>query len=118
MFHTDNPKVSYYYFSAMYRILNGTNFVERNCGLDMSVCIQSFKYIVKPSTVVYAVWCPSSNDQKVSNYKLTTSNTNAVNAVMVTPIQGNPSGKQTPLTGSNGVFTVNVSELPVFVVVE
>eukprot|EP01084_Bolivina_argentea_P186723 321769_1 len=111
------PKVSYYYFSTMYRLLNGTNFVDRNCELDMAVCTQTFRYINTPSKMIYVTWCPSSNDQNVPSYNLKTNATNATSAVLVTPIEYNTNGQHTALIGVNGEFTINVSELPVFVIV-
>ena len=110
------PKDSYYFWTSMYRLLKNTYFVNRDCTKNNgNICQQGWSMNIgsnKPQ--IWAIWCSTSIDQKINGYSLNIGNNNN-NASLITPTVGNPNGVKTPLMVNDGVVTINVSELPVFV---
>jgi hypothetical protein len=65
----------------------------------------------------YAVWCPTSNQTTVNNYQLTLQGT-PTSAAVVNLQVNDPDGVRTPLTINAGKVVVNVSERPIFVLID
>eukprot|EP01084_Bolivina_argentea_P186727 321774_1 len=107
-----NPKKSYYYFVAMYRNLKDYFFVSRDCDqMNGNVCIQMYEY---NGNYAYVIWCPTSRDQIVKNYILQVIDVS--NVILVTPTVGNADGKKTILEVTEQTITLDISELPIFVI--
>ena len=87
---------SYYYWTVMYRLLKNAYFVNRECSKNNGNV------------------CQTSSDQKVNEYSWNIGFNNK-NASLISPTVGNPDSVKTPLAVNNGVVTIYVSELPVFV---
>ena len=109
-----NPKDSYWYFTSMYRTLKNAYFVNRQCNKTTNICIQTYNIINKKA---YVLWCPSSSDKTVNGYSFNISSTNN-KVLLITPTVGNPDGVKTNITVTNGLVTLDVSELPVFVLTQ
>ena len=108
------PKKSYYYFVCMYRTLKDYYFVKRDCTLNNgNVCVQQFISMDGTSNG-YVVWAPTSTAQVINGYSVTVKGTKS--AKLYTPTVGNPDCSTSDLTVNNGAVTVNVEELPQFII--
>ena len=119
------PKPSYYYLCTLYNTLYDFTFRrELKSGNDD---VWVYQFSDDKANEAYALWCPTSNMTKVNGYKLYVG-TDAESVVLTeTDIvyddagnvaYGSKTGKQTTLSvDAEGFVTVNVSENPVYVVV-
>ncbi len=122
------PKASYYYMSTLFNTLYDYTFRrELESGNDD---VWVYQFSNDQADEAYALWCPTSNMTKVDGYKLYVGTD--YNSVTLTETQvgydeaGNTveetsskTGKQTTLTvDSEGYVYVNVSENPIYVVVD
>ena len=133
------PKASYYYISTLYNTLNEFYFEKEVESGREDVTVFKFtngqddaiSWLPKDEAKeAYALWCPTSNMTKVDGYKLYVGTD--CNSVTLTETQvgydeaGNTvaetssqTGKQSTLTvDSEGYVYVNVSENPIYVVVD
>jgi len=110
------PKRSWYYVATLRHILSGTRFDrEIDAGHDR-VRIYRFKSDdMKPRTV-YAVWCPTTNQEEVEDYALALPN--AAQATLITLQPDSTTGKGTELLFDNHQITIDVTERPIFVVAQ
>lgn len=110
------PKISWWYVYTLRNRLKGLRFGGEQSSGNANVRIYRF---VDASGVVkaYAVWCPTSNQTSVSGYQLTLQGSPA-SASVVNMQAGDPDGVRSPLAISSGKVAVNVSERPVFVIVD
>ena len=120
-------KASYYYMATLYNTLHDFTFKRELASGNGDVWV--YQYANADHDEAYAVWCPTSNGTKVDGYKLYVGT--EYESVVLTETQvgyddaGNTvkansskTGKQTTLTvDSEGFVTINVSENPVYVVV-
>ncbi|MBQ7225721.1 MAG: hypothetical protein IJX02_03860 [Clostridia bacterium] len=121
------PKASYYAMSTLFHTLKDFSFRREVVSGNDDVWV--YQYANNTGDEGYAVWCPTANGTKVDGYKLFVG-TDA-DSVVLTETQivyddaGNTigdqcskTGKQTTLTpDADGYVTINVSENPVYVVV-
>ncbi|MFD0715406.1 fibronectin type III domain-containing protein [Paenibacillus sp. GCM10027626] len=110
------PKISWYYVYTLKNRLSGMRYLaEENSG-NANVKIYKFKS-ANSSSGAYVIWCPTSNNTTVNGYQLQLAGT-STSATQVALANGNTNGVQSNLTISGGKVTVNVSERPIFVMVD
>ena len=121
-----SPKEGYYYMSTLLNTLYDFTFKrELKSGNDD---VWVYQYANADKDEAYALWCPTANMTRVDGYKLYVGT--EYESVILTETDAEPSpitgmvengsqtGKQTKLTVDEyGYVTVNVSENPVYVVV-
>ena len=110
-----NKRKSWFYVSTMRSLLTGTLYAGEVSSGNPNVYIYKFKSATGNSGV-YAIWCPTSNGTTVSQYKLTFSGS-PTTASEVTLASGSTTGVTTALTIQSNSVKIDVSERPVFVVV-
>jgi hypothetical protein len=69
-----------------------------------------------PGRSVYAVWCPTGNQEEVAGYRLDVPG--ASEAKLMTLEPESTTGGEQRLTVGDGHVTIDVSERPVFVAVQ
>ena len=123
-----SPKPSYYYMSTLFHTLNDFTFRRELDSGNGDIWVYQFSSDAKDEA--YAVWCPTSNMTSFEGYKLyvgkdcnsvTLTETDVVYdaAGNVIKSQSSNTGKQTTLTvDEDGYVSINVSENPVYVVVD
>jgi hypothetical protein len=109
------PKIGWWYVYSLKNRLAGLRFEAEQTSGNTNVRIYRFK---DASNVIkaYAVWCPTSNQTTVNGYSLALQGSPST-ASLVTLQSGDPDGVKTPLTITGGAVTLNVSERPVFVLI-
>ncbi|MBO5262481.1 MAG: hypothetical protein J6B45_05485 [Clostridia bacterium] len=122
-----SKKHSWYYMSTLFHTLNDYTFRRELASGNDDVWV--YQYSNADHDEAYAVWCPTSNMTKVNGYRLfvgtdyesvTLVETQvAVDAAGNTVEEGSSAtGKKTELTvDASGYVSINVSENPVYVVV-
>lgn len=110
-----NPKPSWYYVYTMKNRLTGMKYLSEQQTNNNNVRAYKFKNLTG-NNGAYVLWCPTTNGTTVSNYKLTLPN-NATTATLVTMANGDTDGIPSTLTITNHTVTVNVSERPIYVLV-
>ncbi len=107
-------KDSYYYLYTLKNTLGNYTFNKQIEAYDENVMI--YEYKTAEGKTAYAVWCPTSDGTVVNNYQLLI---NSNSATIVENENGNIYGKKTDVkSDSLGYISVNVSEKPVYVVVD
>ena len=110
-------KPGYYYMRTLLNTLYDYTFRrELKSGNDD---VWVYQYSNPDHDEAYALWCPTSNMTKVDGYKLYVGTEyESVTLVESDAENANPEGRKTELTvDANGYVSVNVSENPVYVVV-
>ena len=110
-------KPGYYYMRTLLNTLRDYTFRrELKSGNDD---VWVYQYSNADHDEAYALWCPTSNMTKVDGYKLYVgTDYESVTLVESDAENAKPEGKTTELTvDANGFVSVNVSENPVYVVV-
>ncbi|MCD9025942.1 fibronectin type III domain-containing protein [Cohnella silvisoli] len=110
------PKISWYYVYTLKNRLTGMKYLDEQSSGNSNVKIYKFKSATG-SNGGYVIWCPTSNNTTVSNYQLTLAGT-PTTATSVTMASGDTDGVPSALTISGGKVNVNVSERPIFVMVD
>ena len=121
------PKPSYYYMSTLFNTLHDFSFKRELASGHDDVWV--YQYASEARDEAYAVWCPTSNGTKVNNYMLYVGANNKSVTLVETDVvfdeAGNTTsassqtGKKTVLTpDENGYVSINVSENPIYVVVD
>lgn len=106
-------KDSYYYIYTLKNTLGNYTFSrELNSGNED---VWVFEYKNADGKYAYAVWCPTQDGTKVDDFKL---NVNGSGATLVEATDLDEDGMSTPLTVSGGTVTIDVSENPVYVVMD
>ena len=107
-------KDSYYYLYTLKSTMSDMYFVEEIDSGNEDVWI--YKFENGKGKTCYAVWCPTSDNVRVDNFKL---NVGTASSVTLTEMAyGEIAGVSSPLTVSNGAVSVNVSECPILVFAE
>ncbi|MBQ8840069.1 MAG: hypothetical protein IJ004_01925 [Clostridia bacterium] len=107
-------KDSYYYLYTLKNTLGNYTFDEQIEAYDENVLI--YKYKTAEGRTAYALWCKTSDGTKVDNYQLRIDGTCAT---IVEAVYGDCDGVKTRITSDEYSYvSVNVSENPVYVVVE
>ena len=108
------PRDSYYYLCTLKNTLNDMTFVRELDTGNPDVWV--YQYADAKGNTGYAVWCPTSNETYVNNFKL---QINASSALLIETdaANGSKTGVGTNLTAENGYVTIDVSENPVYVMV-
>ncbi|BBH24110.1 hypothetical protein Back11_54550 [Paenibacillus baekrokdamisoli] len=109
------PKISWYYVYTLKNQLTGMRYAGEQASGNSNVKIYKFKSATG-SNGGYVLWCPTANNTTVSNYQLSLT-TAASTASKVTLTDGNTNGVSSALSIAANKVTVNVSEKPVFVLV-
>jgi hypothetical protein len=109
------PKPSWYYVYTMKNRLNGMYFdSEVPSGNPL---VRIYKFVNNTtSEAAYVLWCPTSNQSSVQGYSLPLS-TGETAAMLVEMQVGNINGIESNLSINSGGVSVDVSERPVFVMV-
>ena len=109
-------KDSYYYMYTLKNTLGDYSFKCEIEAYDENVMI--YQYETKDGRVAYAVWCPTSDGTVSENYLLKIDSKTAT-ATLVEAVYGDIDGVKTQLTSDDiGYVSINVSENPVYVVVD
>ena len=109
-------KKSWYYVATLKNTLTNMRYAGEVASGDANVLIYKFKE-VKGNKGVYAIWAKTSTDYKVDGYSFRIP-ASVSNANLVTLSAGAASGQQSKLNISGGQVSVNVSERPVFIMVD
>ena len=107
-----NKKDSYFYMYTLKETLADYTFVQEIDSGRSNVWI--YQYADAEGNYAYALWCPTSDGTKVNDFKLYI---DADKATLVENAYGEIYGVKTDLTANDKVVTVNVSENPIYVVV-
>ncbi len=107
-------KDSYYYLYTLKSTLGNYSFDSQVEAYDENVMI--YKYKTEEGKTAYAVWCKTSDGTKVNNYQL---GINAEDATLVEAAYGDIDGVSTRLVADKyGYVSVNVSENPIYIVID
>lgn len=110
------PKDSWYYVYTLKNRLTGMRFLEEQASGNGDVMIYKFKSDAGNSGA-YVLWCPTSDGTVANGYQLELQGT-PTSALLVQMANGDTDGTETVLSVNNGSVTVNVSESPIFVMVD
>jgi hypothetical protein len=110
-----NKRKSYFYVSTMKQRLKGMVFVGEQASNNDNVWIYKFKSA--DGKGVYVLWAPTSDATEVKGYKLQM-NVNPGVARLVTLANRNEAGQESSLTVVSNSVTVDVSEKPIFIMVD
>ena len=103
-----NSKPSWYYLATLKRHLAGTHFAAEVPSGRADVRIYRFDALAGGGHV-YAVWCPTSEDKHVGDYRFPR---RLSSATAITLADRKPAGVSRPLPIHGGVLTLQVSETP------
>ena len=107
-------KDSYYYLYTLKNTLGDYTFNEQIEAYDENVMI--YEYKTKDGRTAYAVWCTTSDGTVSNNYQL---KIDGESATIVENENGNVYGKKTDVSADSlGYISVNVSEKPVYILVD
>ncbi|MBQ7906346.1 MAG: hypothetical protein IJ309_00065 [Clostridia bacterium] len=107
-------KDSYYYLYTLKNTLGAYTFDSKVEAYDDNVMI--YKYKTAEGKTAYAVWCKTSDGTKVEGYQL---GIDAEGATLVENVYGDIDGVHSTLTADSlGYVTVNVSENPIYILVD
>ncbi|WP_309397941.1 LamG-like jellyroll fold domain-containing protein [Cerasicoccus maritimus] len=110
------PKPAWWYVYTLKNRLKGLYFEDVQDSGDEDVRIYRFmdgNGVIK----AYAVWCPTVNQTEVNGYSLQLQGS-PTTADLVELTVGDPDGVKTPLTINSGAVSIDVSERPVFVMID
>ncbi|WP_372633154.1 fibronectin type III domain-containing protein [Cohnella sp.] len=110
------PKISWYYVYTLKNRLTGMRYSGEQASGNANVKIYKFKNATSTNGG-YVIWSPTSNNTTVNDYQLSLTGTPS-SATLVTMQNGDTDGVPSALTVSGGKVTVNVSERPIFVLVD
>lgn len=107
-------KDSYYYLYTLKNTLGGYTFDSQVEAYNENVMV--YKYKAENGKTAYAVWCKTSDGTKVENYQLAV---NSESATLVEAVYADLDGEKTSLTADEyGYVSINVSENPVYILVD
>ncbi len=107
-------KDSYYYMYTLKNTLGDFRFNREITAYDENVMI--YEYVSDDGRTAYAVWCKTSDGTTSDNYQL---RIGADSATLVEAVYGDIDGVETKLTSDDvGCVSINVSENPVYVVID
>lgn len=104
-------KDGYYYLYTLKSTMNDMYFVEIIDSGNEDVWI--YKFENGQGKTCYAMWCPTSDNVRVNDYKLNVGNASSV--TLTEMAYGEIAGVSSALTVENGTVSVNVSECPILV---
>lgn len=110
------PKTSWYYVYTLKNRLSGMRYIGEQASGNTNVKIYKFKSATS-NQGAYVVWAPTSNNTTVANYALALSGSPG-SATLVTMASGDTDGVPSALATGGGAVSVNVSERPLFVMVD
>lgn len=109
------PKISWYYvYTLKNRLGRYTYAGEVNTG---NANVRAYKFAENGTVKGYAVWCSTSNNTTVSNFLLTLDGTPST-VTLVQLAANSVNGTESSLPISTGRVMFNVSERPVFVLLD
>ncbi|MBQ4510399.1 MAG: hypothetical protein II984_06710, partial [Clostridia bacterium] len=107
-------KDSYYYLYTLKNALGDYTFNQKIEAYDENVMI--YQYKTEEGKTAYAVWCPTSDGTVVKDYQL---RIGSDSAKLIENVNGDIDGVETKLVSDNlGYVSVNVSENPVYILVD
>ena len=107
-------KDSYYYLSTLKNALFDYTFNQQIEAYDENVTI--YQYKTAEGKIAYAVWCGTSDGTVVNNYQL---RIDSDSATLIENEYGDEDGlKSTISADSLGYVSVNVSEKPIYIIVD
>lgn len=109
------PKKSWYYVYTMRNRLTGMEYWGEQDSGNSDVWIYKFK-ARSGNDGAYVLWCPTSDGTTVDDYELTLAGSSTT-ATLVEMVDEDTDGVETSLTISSGKVAVDVSERPIFVLV-
>ena len=116
----EQPKTSWYYVYTFRKRLAEMSFQEERRSGDPRVRV--YRFANRAGTKgAYAVWCPTSDGTTVSDYTLALSRGRGADhgsVRLVEMVHGDTDGTETRLPVDDGTVRLDVSERPVFVLVD
>lgn len=109
---------AWYWTYTMRNVLKNYKFKSKPVSGNDNVMIQEYAHSTNADSVVYVLWCPTSNGTTVNTYNLNLPSPGASSAVKITATNGNIKGTSSKLTISNSTVVVKVTEDPTYVVVK
>ena len=107
-------KDSYYYLYTLKNALGDYTFNQKIEAYDENVMI--YQYKTEEGKTAYAVWCPTSDGTVVNDYQL---RIGSDSAKLIENVNGDIDGVETKLVSDDlGYVSVNVSENPVYIIVD
>lgn len=106
------PKKSWFYVNTMSKQLENTRFSSEIATGNTEVNAYKFTSVTS-DTIVYAVWCSTSNNTVVQNVELNVGVSGSVK--MILPANGQPLGIESLLPIQSGKVRFRVTERPVFI---
>lgn len=106
-------KKSWFYVSCMKNALDGFVFQQELVSGNPNVNVYEYR-TTNGDSIVYAVWCPTSNNTVIDDYVLTIGS-DAYSANKITPMPDSIYGSDTTLAIDGDSVTFRVSEMPVFI---
>lgn len=110
------PKTSWYYVYTLKNRLGNMRYLGEAASGNANVKIYKFKD-ASTNQGAYVLWSPTSSNVTVNGYSLALAGTPSA-ATLVTLASGDTDGVPSTLAISSGAVSVNVSEHPVFVMVD
>ncbi|HEV8245322.1 MAG TPA: hypothetical protein VGP93_06125 [Polyangiaceae bacterium] len=110
-----DPKPSWFFVATMKATLSGMLFDGEVKSGNPEVRVYRFNKL-SGGGGAYAVWCATARDLSVKGFALELPG--ATTASLITLADGEPRGKSSPLVLKGGLASVDVSEVPLFVVVD
>jgi hypothetical protein len=110
------PKTSWYYVATLAHALKGMVFSGEIASGDPDVWIYRFT-TPDDSRSAYVLWCPTSDGTGVNGFKLSVERS-PKQAYLIELAPGLPEGKTSRLNLTHGNALVQVSERPVFILVD
>lgn len=108
------PKTSWYYTYALKNRLTGMRFAGEVASGNPKVWI--YKFRSDNGSGAYAVWCPTAENAMVANFALPVAG--AKTATQIALQHGDTNGVAAPLRIAANTVTLQVSEKPIFVIVD
>ncbi|HMR85308.1 MAG TPA: hypothetical protein PKE30_19325, partial [Niabella sp.] len=110
------PKKSWYYVATLKNTLTNMRYIGWETSADPDILIYKFKDI-HSSKGAYVLWAKTSKDYKVSQFPLQLSE-KAKNASLRVLVRGKSNGDTMPVAMNKQKVFIDVSEKPVFVLVD
>ena len=113
--HRTEAKDGFYYLTTLANTIGDRRFTREIATNNGDVWV--YEYADDEANIAYALWCPTSDGTRVNNFGLYVGD--ATSVTLVEAVYGDLDGVRTTLTpNAEGYVSVDVSENPVYVVIE
>lgn len=109
----NEKKIAWYYVAGLKSLLKNYYFFKEIPSGNKEINIYAFKSN-NSSKIIYALWCNSSNNKEVFNYKFNIKGSE--NAIVFKPIAKNSFHLKENIKSTSNIFNIEkISELPIFI---